>query len=168
MAAGVAGGPAALGPEGLGLGGLGVRHDPGPVLVEVEGDNPVVADPEPLAAPGEVGMPGREAQHPCAGVAGARVRGWRAGDGHMWGVVGQSPRAVMGHTGLAPVGSSGGAGIRNVPAWWTRPRNTECSGASETLLETGLRNGDDGAYLADVRFNKPPHKRERDRTSLCR
>ena len=47
--------------------------------------------------------------------------------------MGQYPRVVMCHTGSAPASSSGDAGIRNVPAWWTRPLNTECSGASETV-----------------------------------
>ena len=50
----VAGGPAVSGPEGLGLGGLGVPHDAEPVLVGAWGDYPVVPDPGPLPAYGEV------------------------------------------------------------------------------------------------------------------
>ena len=64
----VVGEPAVAGPEGLALGGLGVRLDPGPVFVGVEGDYPIIADPEPFAAPGEVDMLGGEAKRPGAGV----------------------------------------------------------------------------------------------------
>ena len=64
----VVGEPAIAGPEGLGPDGLGVPHDPEPVFNGVEGDYLVVPDPEPLPAPGEVDVLGREAQRPGAGV----------------------------------------------------------------------------------------------------
>ena len=59
----VVGGPAALGPEGLGLRRLRAPRDAEPVLVGVEGSYPVVADPEPLPAYGGVDMLGRKAQN---------------------------------------------------------------------------------------------------------
>ena len=64
----VVGGPAVAGPEVLGLGGLRVPHDPGPVLVGVEGDYPVVPDPKPPPSVGEVDVLGGEAQHLGVGV----------------------------------------------------------------------------------------------------
>ena len=42
----VVGEPAVSGAEGLRPGGLRVPHDPGPVIVGVEGHDPVVPDPE--------------------------------------------------------------------------------------------------------------------------
>ena len=50
------------GPEGLGLGGLGVPHDVEPIVEGLEGDYLVVPHPEPLPPSGEVDVLGREAQ----------------------------------------------------------------------------------------------------------
>ena len=64
----VVGEPAVAGPEGLGLDGLGVPHDPEPVIVGVECHYPVVPDLGPLPVVGEVEVPGGESQHPGVGV----------------------------------------------------------------------------------------------------
>ena len=64
----VVGEPAVAGPEGLGPGGLGVPHDAEPIAEGLEGDYLVVPDPEPLPAPGEVDVLGREPEHPGVGV----------------------------------------------------------------------------------------------------
>ena len=50
----VVGGPAVAGSERLGPGGLSVRHDAEPVIVGLEGHNPVVPDPELFPGAGEV------------------------------------------------------------------------------------------------------------------
>ena len=62
----VVGEPAVAGPEGLGPGGLGVPHDAEPIAEGLEGDYLVVPDPEPLPAPGEVDVLGREAYPPTS------------------------------------------------------------------------------------------------------
>ena len=54
--------------EHLGLGGLGVPHDAGPVVVGVEGYNAVVADPELFPAAGVVQVLGGETQEAGIGV----------------------------------------------------------------------------------------------------
>ena len=64
----VVGEPAIPGPEGLGLGGLGVPHDAEPVAEGLEGDYLIVPHPEPPPLPGEVGVLGGETQHPGVGV----------------------------------------------------------------------------------------------------
>ena len=64
----VVGGPAVPCWEGLGFGGLGVPHDAGPIIVGLEGHDPIVPHPEPLPPPGKVDGLGREAQHPGVGV----------------------------------------------------------------------------------------------------
>ena len=64
----VVGEPAVAGPEGLRPGGLGVPHDAEPIAEGLEGDYPVVPDPEPLPAAREVDVLGREPEHPGAGV----------------------------------------------------------------------------------------------------
>ena len=64
----VVGEPAVSCPEGLGPGGLGAPHDAEPVAEGLEGDYFVVPDPEPLLAPGEVDVLGREPEHPGVGV----------------------------------------------------------------------------------------------------
>ena len=56
----VVGAPAVAGPEGLGLGGLGVPHDAGPIAEGLERDYLVVPDPERLPAAREVDVLGRE------------------------------------------------------------------------------------------------------------
>ena len=56
----VVGEPAVAGPEGLGLGGLGVPHDAGPIAEGLEGDYLVVPDPERLPAACKVDVLGRE------------------------------------------------------------------------------------------------------------
>ena len=60
----VVGEPAVPGPEGLGLGGLGVPHDAEPIAEGLEGHNPVIADLEPLPAAGEVDVLGLTTKHP--------------------------------------------------------------------------------------------------------
>ena len=54
----VVGEPPVPGPEALGLGGLGLPHQPEPVAEGLEVDYPVVADPEFLLRPGEVDVLG--------------------------------------------------------------------------------------------------------------
>ena len=56
----VVGEPAVAGSERLGPGGLGVPHDAEPIAEGLEGGYFVVPDPEPLPAPGEVDVLGRE------------------------------------------------------------------------------------------------------------
>ena len=51
--------PSVAGDEGLWLGGLGLPHDAEPVLVGLEGHDPVVTDPELLPAAREVDVLGR-------------------------------------------------------------------------------------------------------------
>ena len=64
----VVGEPAVPGPEGLGLGGLGVPHDAGPIAEGLEGDYLIVPDLEPLPAAREVDVLGRESQQASVGV----------------------------------------------------------------------------------------------------
>ena len=54
--------PAVPGPEALPLGRLGLPHDAEPVVVGVEGHDPVVPHPESLSGAREVQVLGREAQ----------------------------------------------------------------------------------------------------------
>ena len=55
----VVGEPAVAGPEGLGLGGLGIPHDAEPVVVGVKAHDAVIADPELLPGAGVVQVLGR-------------------------------------------------------------------------------------------------------------
>ena len=66
----VVGEPAVAGPEGLGLGGLGVAHDAEPIVVGVERHDAVIADPELLPGAGVVQVLGSEAQQPGVGMDG--------------------------------------------------------------------------------------------------